>query len=117
MKDGAIVAIGAFKLVKAALLVAAGLGAIHLLHAGGAGDLVQSTHLAPGSRFVQRAVAKAGFLSEKQLEGIAFGTFLYAALFVVEGAGLLARKRWAEWLTAIITASFIPLEIYELAKH
>jgi uncharacterized membrane protein (DUF2068 family) len=24
------------------------------------------------------------------------------------------QKRWAEWLTTIITASLIPLEVYEL---
>jgi uncharacterized membrane protein (DUF2068 family) len=35
-------------------------------------------------------------------------------LFSVEGIGLLTRKVWAEWLTIIITTSFIPLEVYEM---
>jgi uncharacterized membrane protein (DUF2068 family) len=40
-----------------------------------------------------------------------------AALFLVEGLGLLARKRWAEYFTIGITGSFIPLEVYEMAHH
>ncbi len=27
------------------------------------------------------------------------------------------KKRWAEYLTLVITLSFIPLEVFELAKH
>ncbi len=38
----------------------------------------------------------------------------YAAVFAVEGVGLWMQKRWAEWLTTIITASLIPLELWEL---
>ena len=37
-------------------------------------------------------------------------------LFVVEGMGLWRQKRWAEYLTVIATASFVPLEVYELVK-
>jgi uncharacterized membrane protein (DUF2068 family) len=42
---------------------------------------------------------------------------LYATLFLVEGLGLWAGKRWAEYLTTVATASLIPFEIYELARH
>ena len=62
-------------------------------------------------------VARAGGLRDDQLEKIAFGTFAYAAVFLLEGAGLLLRKQWAEWLTAIVTASFIPFEIWHAARH
>jgi uncharacterized membrane protein (DUF2068 family) len=31
--------------------------------------------------------------------------------------GLLLRKHWAEYFTIISTGLFIPLEIYELARH
>ena len=36
-------------------------------------------------------------------------------MFLVEGVGLLLRKRWGEYLTIVVTASFIPFEIYEMA--
>jgi uncharacterized membrane protein (DUF2068 family) len=116
MKDRGVAVIGAFKLVKALVLVAAGLGALNLLHGGQARELVEWAHLAPASRILQKAGARVSGLSERQLEAAAVATFAYAAIFLVEGVGLIARKRWAEWLTVIVTASFIPLEIYELAK-
>ena len=117
MKDRGVAVIGAFKLFKAVVLVAAGLGALNLLHGGQARELVEWAHLAPASRILQNAAARIIGLTERQLEAAAFATFAYAAIFLVEGAGLIARKRWAEWLTVMVTASFIPLEIYELAKH
>jgi uncharacterized membrane protein (DUF2068 family) len=44
-------------------------------------------------------------------------TFTYAAVFAIEGIGLWMQKRWAEWLTCIITASLIPLEVWEFAHR
>ena len=38
-------------------------------------------------------------------------------MFVVEGWGLWREKRWAEYLTVIVTASLIPLEIWEIVRH
>jgi uncharacterized membrane protein (DUF2068 family) len=42
---------------------------------------------------------------------------VYAAVFLVEGVGLLLRRRWAEYLTVIATASLLPLEVYELVER
>jgi len=35
---------------------------------------------------------------------------------LTEGIGLLLQKKWAAYLTIIATASFVPLEVFELAK-
>jgi uncharacterized membrane protein (DUF2068 family) len=40
----------------------------------------------------------------------------YALIEVVEGFGLWAAKRWAEYLTVVATAAFLPLEVYELTE-
>jgi uncharacterized membrane protein (DUF2068 family) len=56
-------------------------------------------------------------LDLRDLREIGAAFIAYAAVFVVEGVGLLRRRRWAEWLTVIVTASFIPFEIYELARR
>jgi uncharacterized membrane protein (DUF2068 family) len=40
----------------------------------------------------------------------------YGALELVEGVGLWLLRRWAEYLTVIATAAFLPLEIHELTK-
>jgi uncharacterized membrane protein (DUF2068 family) len=119
-RAGLVLAIGLFKLVKAVLLVAAGLGALKLLHRDASEVLehvLDAMPIAPGRAFLERAAARVGLLSEKQLAGIAFGTFVYAAIFLVEGVGLLLRKRWAEWLTVIVTTSFIPLEVWHVVRH
>jgi uncharacterized membrane protein (DUF2068 family) len=44
------------------------------------------------------------------------GAFLigYGALQVVEGVGLWGGWRWAEYLAAVATSAFVPLEVYEL---
>ena len=41
----------------------------------------------------------------------------YAVLFAIEGIGLVLRKRWGEWFSAILTATGIPPEIYLLMHH
>jgi uncharacterized membrane protein (DUF2068 family) len=42
---------------------------------------------------------------------------VYALVEGVEAFGLWYQKRWAEYLTFIVTTSLLPLEIYELANR
>lgn len=98
-RDGIIVAIAVFKLVKAAALVAAGIGLVEAMK--GRIDLSRFTAVLTPIRIKLASVA----------------SFSYAALFLAEGSGLLMHKRWAEWLTIIATSSLIPFEIYEIVKE
>ncbi|MEA2154131.1 MAG: hypothetical protein QOE11_271, partial [Solirubrobacteraceae bacterium] len=41
----------------------------------------------------------------------------YALVEGIEAVGLWYAKRWAEYLTFIVTASLLPLEVYELANR
>ena len=41
----------------------------------------------------------------------------YGMLQVVEGVGLWGGWRWAEYLAAVATSAFVPLEVYELLDH
>jgi uncharacterized membrane protein (DUF2068 family) len=41
----------------------------------------------------------------------------YAVIELVEAVGLWYAKRWAEYLTVVATAAFLPLEIYELTER
>jgi uncharacterized membrane protein (DUF2068 family) len=41
----------------------------------------------------------------------------YAVIELVEAVGLWYAKRWAEYLTVVATAAFLPLEVYELTEH
>jgi uncharacterized membrane protein (DUF2068 family) len=42
---------------------------------------------------------------------------LYAAVEGIEAVGLWYQRRWAEYLTFLVTASLLPLEIYEIATR
>jgi uncharacterized membrane protein (DUF2068 family) len=112
--------IAGFKLFKGLLLLAVGFGALQLLHrdvADTLASLVYHLHLRPENRYVGRLLALVVGVDPRRLRAISAGTFTYAALLLTEGIGLLLRQRWAEYLTAIITGSFIPLELYELARR
>jgi uncharacterized membrane protein (DUF2068 family) len=118
--DRLIRLIAIFKLVKAGLLIALGVGAFKLLHKNVGSVLehwVVALRLDPGQRFVDAALAKAANLSPEQIKRLGWGSFIYAGLFLSEGIGLWLRKRWAEWLTVILTSSLVPIEIYEIHRH
>lgn len=46
----------------------------------------------------------------------AVALLVYALIEIVEAFGLWAAKRWAEYLTVVATAMFLPLEVYELTE-
>jgi uncharacterized membrane protein (DUF2068 family) len=71
-------------------------------------------------------VGRSQLLGEAQrLLGHSAGTYTtvawlvaaYALLQLVEGGGLWAARRWAEYLAAVATSLFVPLETYELVHH
>jgi uncharacterized membrane protein (DUF2068 family) len=109
-----------FKLLKAVLLIAVGVAALKLLHTDIA-NLVEGWASTLGvdqnSRFVGRALSAAAALTPNRVRDLIVGSFLYGGLFLTEGIGLWLLKRWAMWFTVIITGSFLPVEIYELARH
>ena len=109
--------IAAYKLLQAALLVSVGVGALRLLHRDVAeflADLAQAFRMNPEGRLVSFLLDKAALVDDHMLRRISLFMFGYAFLGLLEGVGLMLEKVWAEYLTAIITASFLPLEIFEL---
>ena len=119
-RDIGILLIAIFKLFKAALLLTVGIGLLSLLHKDVASTLMNFLsvlHVDHNNHYIHGLVMKLGLASDHQLEAISAGSFFYAALLGTEGIGLLLKKHWAEYLTIIATASFIPLELYEIVKH
>jgi len=112
--------IAAFKLLKATALIAVGIGALKLLHKDVAAVVehwVNVFRVDPHNHYIDLLLTKLVILDDRRLKELSIGTFIYAGIFLVEGIGLAFRKRWAEYLTIITTASFLPLEIYELTKR
>jgi uncharacterized membrane protein (DUF2068 family) len=56
-------------------------------------------------------------LDQSTIRLAALGIGLYALLEGIEAVGLWRQERWAEYLTLIATALFLPLEIYELSER
>jgi uncharacterized membrane protein (DUF2068 family) len=114
-----LILIAAFKLSQALLFVLIGVGALQLLHKD-IGDLLGrlADHLRfnPESRFVNFILDKASLLDDRLLRRIGAAVFIYAGLDLLEGIGLYLEKAWAEYLTLAITASFLPLEIFEVYR-
>ena len=112
--------IGAFKLAKGLLLAAVALGALHLVHRDVAEVVfrfARRLHLDPEGRLVEPALRRLSGVSPRAMFRFSLGALIYAALLLTEGIGLLMVQRWAEYLTLVITASLVPLEVYELARH
>ena len=112
--------IAAFKLLKGLALLALGIGALNLLHKDVEAIVVHWINIFqvdPNAHYVRLLLAKLSFLDDQRLKELSVGTFIYSAVFLTEGLGLAFGKRWAEYLTIATTASLLPLEIYELAKH
>ena len=112
--------IGVFKLLKGVFLIAAAISVFNLVHKDLAEVIVQwqhRLHIAPGNIFVEHLLEKALTINQKQLRVVGCVLLAYAAMFTVEGVGLLLLKHWAEWMTVITTSGLIPFEVYELVHR
>src|SRR5438876_12403720 len=111
--------IAVFRFGKAALLFAAGLVALKFIRPSSRVDLhrwLDALPLAAQQEFMQRLIAKVMRLPAHTVGLGIVVLFLYASLYTAETIGLWFRKKWGEWLTIIATSSFIPFEIYEVAR-
>jgi len=118
--DRVVALIGVFKLIKATLLIALGIAGLvsapselahHVRHA------LAWMGLSPGHHTLSHLLGKLGSFDDGVAREFAVASLCYAAVFLVEGIGLLKKRRWAEWLTVGVTASFIPIEIYEAVRR
>jgi uncharacterized membrane protein (DUF2068 family) len=117
---GMLRTIALYKLLKVLLLLLAAYGELRLHDASLSAKLVTWAEARPSGlehEAVTRVLEWFSGLSESKIHALRFVTFTYAAVFAVEGVGLWMQKRWAEWLTTIITASLIPLEIWEFVHR
>jgi uncharacterized membrane protein (DUF2068 family) len=115
-----LVLIASYKILQAILFVLIGLGARHLLHKDVGDELaLLADHLRfnPESRLVNIILDRASVLNDPILRRIGILAFAYSALSYIEGIGLYFERVWAEYLTLIITASFLPWEIIEVFRR
>ena len=112
--------IAVFKLVKAVLMLLVALAARRMLHhdiAQWARDMADHLQMHEHSHYIRILLVKLGAMQPHSLEAISAVAFGYAALLSAEGIGLWMEKRWAEYLTVVVTVSLVPVELYELWLH
>jgi uncharacterized membrane protein (DUF2068 family) len=114
---GVLRLIALYKLVKVLLLLAVAYGELRLRDASLATKLLSWAQARPYGlehRIMTQLLEWFSGLSVSRALEVRLITLAYASLFALEGVGLWMQKRWAEWLTTIITASLIPLEAWEI---
>ena len=114
---GVLRIIAIYKLVKVLLLLALAYGEVRLHDASLAAKLLTWASARPlglERQVVTQLLTWFSGISVSGIHTLRLVTLCYAAVFAIEGIGLWMRKRWAEWMTTIITASLIPFELWEL---
>src|ERR1700744_2316133 len=114
---GMLRTIALYKLLKVIILLLAAWGEVRLHDATLSARILSWVSARPHGLehdLVTRGIAWFSGLSEERVHQVRLITLTYAVVFSVEGIGLWLQRRWAEWLTVIITASLVPLELWEL---
>jgi uncharacterized membrane protein (DUF2068 family) len=118
--DSILWLIGSGKIFYGLLLLGVGIGAFDLIGKNLSAELwhlVERWNIDFHNHYVQLLFQKAALMDGKKLFFLSVMTFGYAALFFVEGIGLILGKYWAKWMVILVTGSFIPGEIYHLARQ
>ncbi len=78
---------------------------------------IERVHADEHNRIIHAVISRLLQIDDRKLRLIGVGTFIYAALFLTEGTGLMLAKRWGEILTVISTSLLIPVEVYEIFRR
>ncbi|ADW69747.1 DUF2127 domain-containing protein [Granulicella tundricola] len=120
LHDNGLLLIGLFKLSKALFFFCAGLGVIHFMNKNLSDEVIRlamALKRDPEGRIVQLLLEKVDLVDAHTMRRIEFFTFGYSGLALTEGIGLLLKKVWAEYLTLLLTISFLPWELFELVRR
>ena len=112
--------IGAFKLFKALMLAAVAVELHRLVHKDVAAEVerwVRALHVNPTGPIGAALLRMAQGATGRKINVLIFLAVLYAIVYGIEGVGLLARRRWAEYLTVVSTCLLLPVEVYEVVAH
>ena len=82
-----------------------------------ANQIVDYFDLDMDNSYIEAMITGIGMIKNRTMIVVSIGIVSYASLNLAMAYGLHRRKRWAEWLTVIATALFIPFEIYEIIQE
>jgi uncharacterized membrane protein (DUF2068 family) len=118
-RDAGLRAIIVLKACYGILFFLVGLGVFALINKD-LSDLAEqaadSLGIDPENRYLLSLLESLTGVSPKQIAAVGLGTILTSGLLLTMAWGLHLRRAWAEWLTIVATAFFIPIEIYEVVS-
>lgn len=109
--------IATFKLAKALLFFAVAFGVMRMVDKDTQVEVKKVLHvfrMHDDGKIAREILLKANAIDNPHIRIIGGLLALYGTLFAIEGIGLLLRQRWAEYFTVIMTATGIPIELYEI---
>lgn len=112
--------IAVFEALKGAIVVAAGLGLLALVHhdlQAVAERLVRHSHLNPARHYPRIFIAAASHTNDSRLRYLAALAFLYAVVRFIEAYGLWHTRVWAEWFAILAGSVYLPVEVYEIFRR
>lgn len=108
-----------FEAAKGAVVLLAGFGVLAFVDRGTAQSvdgLVEHLHLNPANRVPRVFLELMNDASNRELQWLAAGALAYAVLRLAEAFGLWRARAWAEWLSVVSGAIYVPFELYELSR-
>jgi uncharacterized membrane protein (DUF2068 family) len=118
--SGGFVAIILFKYFKAVVFGLFGIAALRLAHLAGlpsVEELARFFRVSPEREIVQEIASVVAQITPGQAIGIGVVSLFVAFVFAAEGTLLAFRVWWSTYFTVLITASGIPLEIFEIFRR
>ncbi len=106
--------------LKGVIVLVAGFGLLSFLGQDAelfAGRLIHRLHLNPANHYPQIFIHAMADVTNAELWIIASFAALYSTVRFVEAYGLWHGRRWAEWLAALSGGVYVPVELFELARH
>ncbi len=109
-----------FEACKGILVFATACAAFELIHSNveaAAEELVRHFHLNPASQYPRIFLDAISHLDDTRLVMYGLGALAYSSARFAEAYGLWHGKRWA-WLFGMAGAGiYVPVELFELARH
>jgi uncharacterized membrane protein (DUF2068 family) len=112
--------IAMFEVTKAAIVLLLGCGLFHLMHNnldGVAKRVVQVLHVNPEGKLSSLFFELASHASDRYLWVLALSSLAYVSVRLVEAYGLWREREWAQWLSLLCTALYLPPQLYRMLGH
>jgi uncharacterized membrane protein (DUF2068 family) len=109
-----------FEVTKAAIASILVWGLFHLMHKNldeVAERVAQVLHVNPEGKLSNFFFELASHASDRNLWVLALGTLAYASVTWTEAYGLWREREWAQWLSLLSTALYLPPELYWMLRH